>query len=42
MFMPPSSDEINVLTPMEGTGISMLWTLVFITAAIVLYRKRDA
>ncbi|OBY77904.1 hypothetical protein BBG47_19195 [Paenibacillus sp. KS1] len=42
MYMPPSSDEINVLTPMQGTGISMLWTLIFITAAIVFYRKRDA
>lgn len=42
MYMPPSSDEINVLTPMQGTGILMLWTLIFITAAIVFYRKRDA
>lgn len=42
MYMPPSSDEINVLTRMQGTGISMLWTLIFITVAIVFYRKRDA
>ncbi|MFE9279469.1 ABC transporter permease [Paenibacillus glucanolyticus] len=42
MYMPPSSDELNVLTPMQGTGISMLWTLIFVTAAIVFYRKRDA
>jgi ABC-2 type transport system permease protein len=42
MYMPPFSDEINVLTPMQGTGVSMLWTLVFITVAIVFYRKRDA
>ncbi|ACX65480.1 MULTISPECIES: ABC transporter permease [Bacillales] len=42
MYMPPSSDEINVLSPMQGTGISMIWTLIFITAAIVFYRKRDA
>ncbi|CAH1057369.1 ABC transporter permease [Paenibacillus pseudetheri] len=42
MYMPSSSDEINVLTPMQGTGISMLWTLVFITVAIVFYCKRDA
>ncbi|KKO51631.1 ABC transporter permease [Paenibacillus sp. DMB20] len=42
MYMPPSSDEINVLTPMQGTGISMLWTLIFIATAIVFYRKRDA
>lgn len=42
MYMPPSSDELNVLTPMQGTGISVLWTLSFITVAIVFYRKRDA
>lgn len=42
MYMPPSSDEINVLTPMEGTGITILWTLLFIAVAIVFYRKRDA
>lgn len=42
MYMPASSDAINVLTPMQGTGFSMLWTLIFITAAIVFYRKRDA
>ncbi|MGG4343049.1 ABC transporter permease [Paenibacillus lautus] len=42
MYMPPSSDEINTLTPMQGTGVSMLWTLIFITVAIVFYRKRDA
>ncbi|EGG34699.1 ABC transporter permease [Paenibacillus sp. HGF5] len=42
MYMPPSSDEINVLSPMQGTGISMIWTLNFIIAAIVFYRKRDA
>ncbi|GGH20351.1 ABC transporter permease [Paenibacillus segetis] len=42
MYMPPSSDEINVLTPMQGTSILMLWTLIFITVAIVVYRKRDA
>lgn len=35
MYMPPSSDEINVLTPMQGMGISMLWTLIFITVAII-------
>ncbi|WP_313799000.1 ABC transporter permease [Cytobacillus sp.] len=42
MYMLPSSDNINTLTPMQGTGISMLWTLIFITVAIVFYRKRDA
>ncbi|WP_195574944.1 ABC transporter permease subunit [Paenibacillus sp. 1001270B_150601_E10] len=42
MYMPPSSDELNVLTPMQGTGISMLWTLIFIALAILAFRKRDA
>ncbi|MBX4147285.1 ABC transporter permease [Paenibacillus sp. FSL W7-1279] len=42
MYTPPSSDEITVLTPMQGTGIIMIWTLIFITVAIVFYRKRDA
>lgn len=42
MYMPPSSDDINALTPRQGTGILMLWTLIFITVAIVFYRKRDA
>lgn len=42
MYMPASTDEINVLTPMQGTGILMLWTLIFIIVAIVFYRKRDA
>lgn len=42
MYTPPSSDEITVLTPMQGTGIIMIWTLIFITIAIVFYRKRDA
>ncbi|GIP23059.1 ABC transporter permease [Paenibacillus sp. J22TS3] len=42
MYMPPSSNEINALTPMQGTGILILWTLIFIIIAIVFYRKRDA
>lgn len=42
MYMPPLSDGVNILTPMQGTGISMLWTLLFITIAILFYRKRDA
>ncbi|WMT43306.1 hypothetical protein RE628_14290 [Paenibacillus sp. D2_2] len=42
MYMPPSSNEINILTPLQGTGILMLWSLIFITVAIVFYRKRDA
>lgn len=42
MYAPSSADSHNALTRMQGTGISILWTLLFITAAIVLYRKRDA
>ncbi|MFD2132256.1 ABC transporter permease [Pseudogracilibacillus auburnensis] len=42
MYMLPSSDEINVLTPMQGTGVLLLWTLLFIIVAIAFYRKRDA
>ncbi|WP_238651937.1 ABC transporter permease [Paenibacillus piscarius] len=42
MYAPPSADPHNALTRMQGTGISILWTLLFITAAILLYRKRDA
>lgn len=42
MYRSLSSDEMNVLTPMQGTGISMLWTLIFIIFSVVLYRKRDA
>lgn len=42
MYMPPSADELHVLTAIQGTGISMLWTLVFVAAAIGFYRKRDA
>lgn len=42
MYQPSSTAEINVLTPMQGTGILLLWTLIFVTVAIVYYRKRDA
>lgn len=42
MYIPPSPDEINVLTPLQGAGILLLWTLIVITAAIIFYRKRDA
>jgi len=42
MYMPLSTDEINALTVMQGTGILLLWTLLFITVAIILYRRRDA
>lgn len=42
MYIPASTDEINIFTPMQGTGILMLWTLVFITVANIFYSKRDA
>ncbi|WP_435920756.1 ABC transporter permease [Paenibacillus sp. DYY-L-2] len=42
MYMPPIPDETNVLTPLQGTGILISWTLIFISAAIVFYRRRDA
>lgn len=42
MYIPLSPDEINVLTPLQGAGILLLWTLIVITAAIIFYRKRDA
>ncbi|WP_246552686.1 hypothetical protein [Paenibacillus tritici] len=42
MYTPPSPDAINVLTPMQGTGITIAWALIFIAAAVVVYRRRDA
>jgi len=42
MYIRPSPGEINILTPMQGTGITILWTLIFITTAIIFYRRRDA
>lgn len=42
MYMPHSLDEINALTPMQGTGILVLWTLIFFIVATVFYRRRDA
>lgn len=42
MYIPPSPDEINTLTAMQGAAILTLWTLAFIVVAIVFYRKRDA
>ncbi|MUG86263.1 ABC transporter permease [Paenibacillus timonensis] len=42
MYRPSSTDELNALTPVQGTGILMLWALIFIAAAVVFYRKRDA
>jgi len=42
MYIPPSSAEIHALTPLQGTGILLLWTLLLMTAASAFYRKRDA
>jgi len=42
MYMPSSSDSLHVLTPLQGTGVTALWTLIFIAAAVVVYRRRDA
>ncbi|MNN92656.1 hypothetical protein D3C81_2109690 [compost metagenome] len=42
MYTPPAFTEADVLTPVQGTGITMSWTLMFIAAAIVFYRRRDA
>ncbi|MEY8745929.1 ABC transporter permease [Paenibacillus tundrae] len=42
MYIPPSSDVVNGFTPIQGAGISTLWTLTFITLAILLFAKRDA
>lgn len=42
MYRPSSMDELNALTPVQGTGILMLWALILIAVAVVFYRKRDA
>lgn len=42
MYTLSSSNEINVLTSIQGAGILLLWTLSLITAAVVFYCKRDA
>ncbi|MBD7985265.1 ABC transporter permease [Sporosarcina sp. Sa2YVA2] len=42
MYMETFSNEVKVLTPMQGTGIAVGWTLIFMAIAIVFYRKRDA
>ncbi|MEK5476295.1 ABC transporter permease [Paenibacillus sp. FSL R5-0407] len=42
MYMPLSPDEINAFSALQGTGILMLWTLLFIIVAIIFYRRRDA
>ncbi|WP_338539703.1 ABC transporter permease [Paenibacillus tundrae] len=41
MYIPPSSDVINGFTPIQGTGISMLWTLTLIIVATICHCKRD-
>ncbi|WP_340023616.1 ABC transporter permease [Paenibacillus sp. FSL K6-1096] len=42
MYAPPAAYPHNALSRLQGTGISILWIILFITAALVLYRKRDA
>lgn len=42
MYTFSSPDKANALTPIQGASILLLWTLVLISLAIVLYRKRDA
>lgn len=42
MYTLSSSHEISVLTPIQGAGILLLWTLGLIIAAVVFYCKRDA
>lgn len=42
MYLAPSSEGPNSLTPLQGTGILMVWALIFIAVAVVFYRKRDA
>lgn len=42
MYTPPALTGADVLTPVQGTGITMSWTVMFIAAAIAIYRRRDA
>ncbi len=42
MYMKPASDDINTLTAMQGTGIAVVWAMIFMVAAIIAYRRRDA
>lgn len=42
MYTLPAFTDSDVLTPVQGTGITMSWTLMFIAAAIAFYRRRDA
>ncbi|MBP2111321.1 ABC transporter permease [Paenibacillus silagei] len=42
MYLLPSSGELNVLTPVQGAGILMIWSVSLVAVAIVVYRIRDA
>ncbi|MOA59140.1 hypothetical protein D3C78_1836860 [compost metagenome] len=42
MYMKPASDDINTLTAMQGTGIAVVWAMIFMAGAIAVYRRRDA
>ncbi|WP_042201656.1 hypothetical protein [Paenibacillus camerounensis] len=42
MYTPFTFAEADALTALQGTGLSLSWTLMFISAAIGLYRRRDA
>ncbi|MBW4838043.1 MAG: ABC transporter permease [Paenibacillaceae bacterium] len=42
MYMAPSSEQLNSLTPLQGTGVFIIWTLVFVVVALVVYRDVDA
>jgi len=43
MYTPPSPVVMDgALSPLQGAGVLLLWTLLFIGVAIVFYRRRDA
>jgi ABC-2 type transport system permease protein len=42
MYMKPASDDINTLTAMQGTGIAVVWAMIFMAGAIAVYHRRDA
>ncbi|MDU4697397.1 MAG: ABC transporter permease [Paenibacillus sp.] len=42
MYRVPSPEELNALTPLQGTGVFLIWILVFVVVALVVYRKLDA
>lgn len=41
MYIPPSSDVISGFTPIQGTGICILWTLTLVIVATICHCKRD-